>query len=410
MLGSPVAGVAVNEKTALAIAAVYSCVRILSDAVSTIPLFVYRGVEENKRRVDRPPVLVRPYSEISRIDWFVQATISLALRGNFYGNIIERDSRLFPAQIQPQHPDHVRVRRDKDGLPEYTFNGKLVPLDDVFHMRYISVPGALVGINPIESLRISFGLAHATDTYGAAFFQNSAHPSGIIKVPGDLDEDETLVMAQAWNQAHQGVNAAHLPAVLTGGAEWQQISIAPDDAQFIASRQFSQYEMAMIFGIPPHWIGVQDRSPTATGIEDQQRMFNNITLNGYLRRFEEAFSDKLVTPSGQYAEFNLDDRLKGDALQRYQTYTLARNASILTPDEIRKREGLAPLPDGIGENVLMPLNMAVVDLNDKGTLPVAPNAPAAGPAPAPVQNGGEPQQPTGLDNPAKQNPPKGQDA
>lgn len=404
-LGFSVAGVSVTEDTALSIAAVYSCIRVLTDAVSTIPLRSYRGVGAKKEMIPLSGLLRRPSVEISRIDWFVQATMSLGLRGNLYGNIIERDARLFPAQIQLVHPDHAQVRRvtsgpDK-GRPEYRFNGQAVPIDDVFHLRYLSVPGSLVGLNPIQALRLGFGIAHATDSYGAGFFENSANPSGILSVPGDLSDDETLAMAMAWKEAHGGVNKAHLPAILTGGTKWEQISIAPDDAQFIQTRQFSQAEMAMIFGIPVHWIGVPDRSPTATGVEDQERMFNNLTLNGYLRRFEEAFSDPAVSPGGQYVEFDLDERLKGDFLTRMQGYTLARNASIMTSDECRDKEGMAPLPDGIGENILLPMNMAAIGPDGKPVVLMAPK---------PVQNGGEPQPPTGLDDPAKKNPPKGQDA
>lgn len=390
-----------SEQGALAIAATYACMRIITDTVATAPLYAYRGFDDAKSKVAaaQTPLLVQPFADISRMDWMVQATLSLGLRGNFYGQIVERDARLYPTQIMPVHPDRATVRRNTDGEVEYRFNGQLVPLKDVFHIRYQSTPGALVGINPIQTLKTTFGLARGADAYGEAFYRNSAYPGGVIEVPGELDETETLSLAHAWKQGHQGAGMSSLPAVLTGGARWQQVTLTAEDAQFIATRQFSVYEIAMAFGVPPHWLGQQDRSPTATGIEDQVRMFNNITANGYLKRFEEALSAPAISPRGQYVEFNLDERLKGDMLTRYQTYTLARNASLLTPDEIRAKEGLAPLPNGLGANVLFPMNMTALGADGK---------PVVEP-PKPVQTGGEPQPPTGLDNPPKKNPPKGQD-
>ena len=258
----------------------------------------------------------------------------------------------------------------------------------MFHIPYLSVPGALVGLNPVEYLRYTFALAHAADLYGGAFFQNSAFPSGLISVEGDLEEDEVLALQQDWNQQHQGIGQAHRIGVITGGADFHAISIAPEDAQFIESRQLSRAEIATLFGVPPHMIGDVDRTSSwGMGIEQQERMFNNTTLNGILQRFSEAFSSNEVTPNGQYAEFDLSDRYKGDMLTRFQSYVLGRNGGWLNSDEIRAFEGQAPIPDGAGQDYLQPLNMGVL-----GQVPDPMKPPTSG---------GEPQSPGGLDAPPK---------
>jgi len=384
----PVAGVQVSEKTVLSIAAAYSCLRVISDAVATLPLYNYIGTKAKKREVTKPGVLVKPYAECTRITWFTQATISLVGRGNVFGQIVERDTNLYPAQIKLIHPDNAQVRRvtsgANSGQVEYKYFGKTVPIDDVFHIPYLSVPGALVGLNPVEYLRYTFALAHAADLYGGAFFQNSAFPSGLISVEGDLEEDEVLALQQDWNQQHKGIGQAHRIGVITGGADFHAISIAPEDAQFIESRQLSRAEIATLYGVPPHMIGDVDRTSSwGMGIEQQERMFNNTTLNGILQRFSEAFSDNNVTPNGQYAEFDLADRYKNDILTESQADVLARNGGWMNVDEIRARRGLAPLPDGKGTDYLMPLNMGVLGQDH--------------PAMKPPTSGGEPQPPGGLD-------------
>ena len=387
-LGSPIAGVNVSEKTVLSIAAAYSCLRVISDAVATLPLYTFVGEQEKRRSVAKPSVLVQPYAEITRVTWFSQATISLVGRGNVFGQIVERDSNLYPAQIKLVHPDNAQVRRLADGTPQYKYFGKTIPIDDVFHIPYLSVPGALVGLNPVEYLRYTFALAHAADLYGGAFFENSAFPSGLISAEGDLEEDEVLALQQDWNQQHQGIGQAHRIGVITGGADFHAISIAPEDAQFIESRQLSRAEIATLFGVPPHMIGDVDRTSSwGMGIEQQERMFNNTTLNGILQRFSEAFSSNEVTPNGQYAEFDLSDRYKGDMLTRFQSYVLGRNGGWLNSDEIRAFEGQAPIPDGAGQDYLQPLNMGVL-----GQVPDPMKPPTSG---------GEPQSPGGLDAPPK---------
>lgn len=389
-LGMPVAGVSVSEKTVLSIAAAYSCLRVISDAVATLPLYNYVGSKDKKREVAKPSVLVQPYAEVTRVTWFSQATISLVGRGNVFGQIVERDTNLYPAQIKLIHPDNAQVRRLTDGTREYKYFGKTIPPDDVFHVPYLSVPGSLVGLNPVEYLRYTFALAHAADLYGGAFFQNSAFPSGLISVEGDLEEEEVLALQQDWNQQHQGIGQAHRIGVITGGADFHAISIAPEDAQFIESRQLSRAEIATLFGVPPHMIGDVDRTSSwGMGIEQQERMFNNTTLNGILQRFSEAFSSNEVTPNGQYAEFDLSDRYKGDMLTRYQAYVLGRNGGWLNADEIRAMEGQSAIPEGKGTDYLQPLNMGVL------SGPGAPPNPIE--QPKPPTSGGEPQPPGGLD-------------
>ena len=356
-LGGAAAGTNVTEQTALQVAAVYGSIGVLADGVSTSPLRLLSSTRAEDRRVLAPsPLITEPYSEISLIDWLVQYTVSLALRGNFYGHIIARDRNLYPTQIKPVHPDRVQVRRLSSGELEYRFYGRPVPLDDVFHVRYLSVADSLTGLNPIEYLRNTLGLARAADLYGGSFFQNSANPSGVIKVDGDLDEEETLALALAWKQSHQGLGAANMPAVLTGGADFKPISISPEDAQFLGSRQFSQGEISgMIFRVPPHMIGIVDRTTSwGSGIEQQETGFVRNTLAGYLTRLENALTP--LHPPGQFVKFDLGQRLRGDKLQRFQAYSLGMLGGWLCPDDVRAEEDMPPVPGGKGKEFYVPIN------------------------------------------------------
>ena len=361
MLAMPVAGTAINEKSAMAIAAVSTSVAILADAVSTLPLRQFQGTGPDRVEVELSPVVAQPWVEVSQLNFLDQVTRSLALRGNAWGHIVQRDRRGYPQQVVLVHPDQVHASRDPlTGELIIRMGSDLIPLDDVWHVPYHMAPGHILGLNPIEIHRNAFGLARAADLSAGSFFSNSSRPDGILKVKGDLTDDDARSLAQQWAQNHQGIGNQYMPAVLTGEMDWQQISVSPKDAQFIETRQLSRTEIFSIFRIPPHMGGDVDRTTSwGTGIEQQEIGFVRNTLMGYLKRIEDAFT--AMTPRGNYVRFDLDHRLRGDSLQRWQSYMVARTLGGLSVSEIRIKENLPPVAPEYAawaDNPMAPLNSA----------------------------------------------------
>lgn len=354
MLGSPAAGVSVTEKSVLAIAAAYGAVGVISDSFASLPLKNLSSQDPKVRKEQPLPEVVKnPYSEISQIDWMTQFAVSLALRGNFFGEIVEFDNELYPSQIKPIHPDGADVRRGYTGNLEYRFYGRLVPNNRVFHIKLMTTPGSLVGVNPIEYLKNSFGLARAQDMYGGAFFANSALPMGAIEVEDELDPDETRALAEQWTSLHQGITKSSLPAVLTGGAKFNPITISNSDLQFIEARGLSQTEIAgMIFRVPPHMVGMVDKTTSwGKGIEEQENAFIRNTLLPYIRRYEQAMTDLL--PEGNFIKMDVSHRLRASTKERYEAYGQARLNGWMSANDIRAKEDEAPIPNG-NEYILPP--------------------------------------------------------
>jgi hypothetical protein len=117
-----------------------------------------------------------------------------------------------------------------------------------------------IGLNPIEICGLAFGLALAQDRYAESFFVNSADPRGVIEMPGDLDVNEAKAWVKSWLASKQGINQAHLPAVLTQGAKFNPISISPTDSQLLEALGFSEERISgRIYRVPPHLIGLTDK-------------------------------------------------------------------------------------------------------------------------------------------------------
>lgn len=367
-LGMVTAGVAVTEQTALQLAAVWGSVALISDAIATLPIRQWKATTTQPVAMDPSPIVAQPWAEMTQRDFITQGTASFLLRGNVFGKYAAFDDRMRPAQVQLVHPDHVKIRRLQDGQIEVRYWNKVVQPDLVTRAMGLSVPEGLVGLNPIEHMRNSLGLSRAQDLYSGAFFANQAQPHGVIQVPGDLDINETKAMRDAWLEAHQGINKSFLPAVLTGDAKWQPITMSSRDAQFLEMMQFSESVISgRIYRVPPHMLGMVDKDTSwGAGIEQQELGFVRNTLLIWLERWQDLMTSWL--PKGQFVTFDLSKRLRGDTLQRFSAYQLARNNGWMNSAEIRLIEGL-PLPTD-------PAQLAALEAYDQplNSAPVKPTS------------------------------------
>lgn len=364
--GLATAGTVVSEQSALQLAAVWGSTSLISDSIATLPINQYRLVGGEPVRMDLAQVIEQPWPEMTRRDFITQGTMSFLLRGNLFGKITARDpNSLYPTQVQLVHPSHVKVKRDSAGrLEVYYWSKKVENLDDVTRAMALSVPEGLVGLNPIEYMRNTLGLARAQDLMSGSFFANSARPDGVIQVKGDLDVTEAKKLKENWVSAHQGIGNAYLPAVLTGDATWQPITMSLQDAQFLDQMKFSASVISgLIYRVPPHMLGMVDKETSwGAGIEQQEIGWVRNGLLIWLARWEDLMTSWL--PKGEFVAFDLSARLRGDTLQRWSAYQIARVIGAMNNLEIRKEEGLSIPADAATQKVLSdyaaPLNSAPV--------------------------------------------------
>lgn len=344
-LGMGVAGVSVSETTALQLAAVWGSVAIISDSIATLPIRQWKlGGDGEPVAMDSAPVVNRPWPEYTQRDFITQGTVSQLLRGNIFGQVTDWDQYVRPAQVRMIPPQNVSIRRNSQtGQLEVRYYNVLQDPDNVTRAMGLSLPGGVIGLNPIEYFRNAMGIARAQDLYEGAFYSNSAQPGGAIKVPGDLDPNETKALGLSWLEAHQGINKSHLPAVLTGGAEWQSISMSMVDAQFLEMMQYSASVISgMFYRVPPHMLGMVDKDTSwGAGIEQQELGFVRNTLLIWLARWEDLLTSWL--PPRQFVTFDLSGRLRGDTLQRFQAHQIGRICGFMNNLDILRAENM-PIP------------------------------------------------------------------
>jgi HK97 family phage portal protein len=282
--------------------------------------------------------------------------------GNAYAEI-QRDQAGLPIALWPLLPDRTRPERDAAtrqivyrttvGAGQYV----LLPASNVLHVAGLGFDG-LLGYSVVRQARECIGLGLATEEYGARFFSNGVRPSGVLEVDGELSEVAYERLRKAAG-AHQGLENAHRYMVLEAGAKWKQTSIAPEDAQFLETRQFGVTEICRWYRMQPHKVFELSRA-TFSNIEHQNIEHNVDTIAPWLRRWEQALDRRLVAPSERetyYVKFNQAGLLRGDIASRYKAYSIGRQWGWLCVDDIRELEEMNPLPNGQGQTFLAPLNM-----------------------------------------------------
>lgn len=356
------AGVPINDQTAMQLVAVYACVRILASAIARLPLnamVAHGGIQVPTPTM--PTIVSDPFGGASNTRFptrragFKQLAVSLLLRGNGYGMVTARDYLFRPSRISVLHPDQVKVEMNDDGGRDYKVNHKTVDAVNMLHLTGMCMPGSATGMSPISYARTAIGLGLAAERFGAGFFGQGAHLSGVVTVPGDLDRERARQMKEAFEASHTGLPNAHAIGVLSGGAQWKEISVTPEDAQFLGTRAAQNLDMAMLYGVPPHMLGQVDRTTSwGTGIEQQAIGFRVWTLDDWLGVYEDAWTAML--PRGQSAVFDTTQLERTDTAGRYASYVEARTANILTQNEIRAKENLPPVEGG--DDINAPLNSA----------------------------------------------------
>jgi HK97 family phage portal protein len=351
-------GIDVNEKTALEVTAVSAAVRVISETIASLPFNMYEKSKDGSRSVAiRHPVHTllhdapNPYMTAST---FWETMVShMLLWGNAYAEI-EWGPDGQVKNLWLLRPDMTRPLVDENGQLYYqttaidkTFN---LPYYRVLHIFGIGFDG-LMGYSPIRLYRESIGLAKATEKYGATYFGNGAKPGGVLEHPGNLSKPAADRLRDGWNQMHSGLDNSHRVAILEEGLTYKQIGLPPEDSQFLQTRKFQIAEISRIFRVPLHMLSELDRS-TNNNIEHQGIEFLTYTLTPWLVKIEQAVNLKLLTPNERkkfLSEHVTDVLLKGDIQARYNAYQIGHQNGWLSADDIRAKEGMNPIPDGLGK-------------------------------------------------------------
>jgi len=360
------AGTVITQDTSLKIGAVYACVRLLADTVSTLPVDTFYR-EGGARRPFRPkPLWVEnPDLGTAREDHLQQAMVSLLLDGNVFIRIFRSRTGEIVSLVVLD-PTRVDVRRNPATREiEYVLDGatdKTLRADEVLHITELRKPGALRGVSRIDEVKQSLGLAAALEEFSARFFGSGSVTAGIIEWPGNLTREQAKDLATGFEEGHKGLKRSHRPGVLFGGARFVKTGVDPNEAQMLESRQFAVEEIARIFRCPLNLLQVSTPGAMSyASVEQNAIQFAQYTLRPIISKFETAYSSLLPGPA--FIKFNLDAILRGDIQTRFAAYSTGQLAGFLSVNDIHRLEDMPPA-DG-GDEYRVPLanvNLAAANI------------------------------------------------
>lgn len=357
-------GVPVTPFTALQTAAVYGCVRCISQDIAMLRPFVRKELAVSGYTIEKRHPLMALFRNPNRwqtpFEFWSYLVTSICLRGNAFC-VVERDMAGSPIELVPVAPDRVTVMLSQDGELWYRINsrrlgyGLVVPPDDMMHLKNISVDGYM-GVSPIAVAQDVIGLALATQQHGGILFRQGGQIGGVITHPGVLSKEASERIANSWRETHSGVQNAHKVAVLEEGMKFEKIAMTNEDSQFLETRRFQVVDICRLYGVPPHRLGELDKA-TLNNIEQQNQQYVDSALKPIARAISEQCDDHLLFSDereGLSIQFDFDDMTRGDLVTRYTAYQIGTLNGWLSRNEVRAKENMDPVEGG--DEYRVPLN------------------------------------------------------
>jgi len=381
------AGTRVSETTAFNVLAVLTCVSLRSRGLASLPCGIYERIDD-RTKVPAPThpsarVLLKPNSWQTRAELFGMLEAHRVLRGNAYAwkNIVEVPGTRRPmvAELIPMHPDQVSVDPnlpvDDFGGPRiYQFtrsNGQTIdlPAREVLHLKGLSTDGRM-GRTALQDLREAIGGSLAAQEQANLLFAKGGNPAVALEHPKTLGPEAAKTLSESFEQIYGRGKDQRRVAVLEEGMTLKQVSMTPEDSQFLETRKFLRSELAGAFHVPPHMIGDTEKSTSwGTGIEQQQIGFLVFTMTPDVVVWQQRLTlDLIDDPTKYFIEFNINAFMRGDSAARSMYYDRMARMGAYSINEIRAFENLNPIEGG--DEHIIDLNRAPIQ--DPGAPPADP--------------------------------------
>ena len=352
-------GIRVTPANALMVSAYYDGIRIISEDIAKLPFPTFRRLDRGREEaMEHPvyPLLKRsPNDNMSAMSFREAMTANAISWGGGFA-LIQRDGRGSPQKLDIVHPSRVKTELDGQGRIFYevgvnkdktSIETIIVRQANMFHLHGMSDDG----VNGYSVARLgaeSLGRAIAQDRFSSSFFRSGSSPKGAIRFAKKFRDNEELERLRTqWQETYSGEAGWHKPVILDQGAEWQTITIPPEDAQMIESQNFSVGDIARWLRIAPHKIGLLENA-TFSNIEQQNIDHINDTLMPWMIRWEEEVTRKLFVgeESEFFAEHDTKQLLRGDSEARAKFLREMFNIGAMSQNEIRQENGMNPIDNG----------------------------------------------------------------
>lgn len=333
--------VAVTSDTALRSSAVWACLRLRADLISTMPVDVFRRVQGVQVEVPKSAVLVNPGGERVHItEWLYSTQMDLDRCGNAFGVITARDGQGLPARIDLVPAGDVVAKVSGYDVTEYRIGKRTYAPADIWHERQFTVAGMAMGLSPVAHAAYSIGSYLSAQQFALDWFQNSAGPGGVLR----NTVEETIDATTAETAKARFKEATRNRDIFVTGSDWEWAAGAADASQaaFLEQMKYGVTDVCRFFGVPADMIDAEGSSSSITYANVTQRNLQLLVMNlgpAIVRR-EVALSNLLPRP--RYVKLNTDAILRMDPASVTANLVAQVDARLRTVTEAREVLNLAP--------------------------------------------------------------------
>lgn len=364
-------GINITDETALQISVFWSCIKVLSEDVGTLPLFLYKRLEKGKIKAENHNLYNilkdEPNNEMLSVNFIEMIMTNMLLWGNAYIQKIYNNAGEI-IELWPLYSKNMEIKRDnnKNLYYLYRINNEKIKFskDEIINIVGLSLDG-INGLSILKYARESLGLTAATEKFGSSFFKNGSNLNGTIELPEGGKCKNKNEVREEWNHLYVGPENSNKIAILENGMKYKPIAIPPEDAQFLQTRQYQVPEVCRWFRMPPHKVADLSNA-TFSNIEHQGIDYVGNTLRPWLVRIEKSLARGLLNVKEKkkyFIKFNVDALLRGDFKTRMEGYGIGRQNGWLNADDIRELEDMNPIPANQGGDKYL-VNGNMVPIND----------------------------------------------
>lgn len=389
------AGVRMSPRQAIGHPPIWRAINLISRGVAKLPRGVRKlDADGNDAGPDRKhpayPLLTRkPNDAMRSYTWLSTMLFHALFRGNGYSAILRRGP--FPDAIVLLDPTQTESFWSSTGQLMYATSARgekrKIPATDVIHFKGLSFDG-IEGVDVMTYFANAFGLGPAARKWLSKLMARGSTAGGLLQLPRELSPEARKKRQEEFDKYQSGLDNAFKTMALEDGAKWIRTMITPEEAGVFQMMGVDAKAVANVFGTPAHKLGDDTRN-SYNSLEQENLAYLGDCLDPWCEEVEGELSDKLLTEdekAGETRAVKLDrsEYSRGDRVAESTATTTAVNGGILLPDEGRERLGYAPLPNGEGKKLRIPVNVAVE--GQAGGIPAADPAPdpAADPAADPT--------------------------